>query len=104
LHVHHVNDVDKVIAFHRWGGGGPRDDVVVIANFADRAYGSYRIGLPRAGLWRVRFNSDWSGYSPVFTNQASFDLETSGDGADTMSCSGSVGLGPYTAVVLSQDS
>jgi 1,4-alpha-glucan branching enzyme len=104
LHVHHVNDVDKVIAFHRWGGGGPRDDVVVIANFADRAYGSYRIGLPRAGLWRVRFNSDWSGYSPAFTNQASFDLETSGDGADTMSCSGSVGLGPYTAVVLSQDS
>jgi 1,4-alpha-glucan branching enzyme len=103
LHVHHVNDVDKVIAFHRWGGGGPRDDVIVIANFANRAYESYRVGLPRAGVWRVRFNSDWSGYSPVFTNQPGFDLETSGDGADAMPCGGSIGLGPYTAVILSQD-
>src|SRR5262249_16212034 len=59
LHVHHVNDVDKVIAFHRWDQGGPRDDVVVIANFANRAYRAYRIGLPRRGRWRVRFNGDW---------------------------------------------
>jgi len=47
------------------------DDVVVIANFADRAYGSYRIGLPRAGLWRVRFNSRLVRLQPGVHNQAS---------------------------------
>jgi 1,4-alpha-glucan branching enzyme len=103
IHVHHVNNTNKVIAFHRWSSGGPRDDVVVIANFANQAYYSYSVGLPREGMWRVRFNSDWTGYSPAFTNHGSFDLESITNGTDTMPCSGSVGLGPYTALILSQD-
>ena len=104
INVHHVNDTDKVIAFHRWDNGGADDDVVVIANFANRIYYSYSVGLPRAGLWRVRFNGDWRGYSSAFTNFASYDLQSTEPGADTMPCAGSVGLGPYTAVILSQDS
>jgi 1,4-alpha-glucan branching enzyme len=36
LNVHHVNEPDKLIAFHRWDQGGPRDDVLIVANFADR--------------------------------------------------------------------
>ena len=103
INVYHVNDTDKVIAFHRWDNGGAGDDVVVIANFANRSYHSYSVGLPRAGLWRVRFNGDWNGYSSAFTNFASYDLQTIGSGADTMPCAGSVGLGPYTALILSQD-
>lgn len=103
VNVHHVNQSDKVIAFHRWDRGGARDDVVVLANVANRAYDSYRIGLPRAGLWRIRFNSDWGGYSPAFTGQPSLDQWASNDGADTMPCSASFGLGPYAVVILSQD-
>jgi len=104
VNVHHVNRADKVIAFHRWAGGGPRDDVVVIANFANRGYADYRVGLPRGGRWRVRFNSDWRGYSPAFTDQPSFDLDASGaDAMDAMPCGGGVGIGPYTCVILSQD-
>src|SRR5262249_50086265 len=45
VHVHHVNNADKVIAFHRWDAGGPRDDVVVLLNMANRAYDNYRIGF-----------------------------------------------------------
>ena len=103
VNVHHVNDADKVVAFHRWDAGGPGDDVVVLANFADRAYDGYRIGLPRGGLWRVRFNSDWHGYSPAFTDHPSWDCEADAGGADGMGFSGSIGLGPYAAVILSQD-
>jgi 1,4-alpha-glucan branching enzyme len=104
LHVHHVNDTDKVLAFHRWDRGGPRDDVVVVLNFANRAYDAYRLGLPRGGRWRVRFNGDWRGYSDVFTGQDSHDLTaTAGGTADAMPFSGDVGLGPYAAVILSQD-
>ena len=36
LEILHVNEADKVIAFHRWDRGGPGDDVVVVANFANR--------------------------------------------------------------------
>jgi 1,4-alpha-glucan branching enzyme len=104
INVFHVNDTDKVVAFHRWDSGGPRDDVVVALNFGNRAYSSYKIGLPRSGLWRVRFNSDWHGYSSVFTDQASYDVNTfDGGNDDSMPYSGNIGIGPYTAVILSQD-
>jgi 1,4-alpha-glucan branching enzyme len=103
VNVHHINNTDKVIAYHRWEAGGPGDDVVVLANFANRSYDSYRIGLPRGGIWRVRYNSDWNGYSSIFTNHLSFDLATDGSGADGMPFAGSVGIGPYTALLLSQD-
>jgi 1,4-alpha-glucan branching enzyme len=103
LNVHHVNAADKVIAFHRWQDGGPRDDVVVVLNFANRAYDRYTVGFPREGSWRVRFNSDWQGYSPDFASHPSFDAAAGRPGADGMPCSGDVGLGPYTAVILSQD-
>jgi 1,4-alpha-glucan branching enzyme len=103
LHVHHVNPVDKVIAFHRWQDGGPRDDVVVVLNFANRAYDQYTVGFPREGRWRVRLNSDWQGYSPDFGSHASFDTEASSPGREGMPCQADVGLGPYTAVILSQE-
>ncbi len=103
VHVHHVNDTDKMLAFHRWDRGGPRDDVVVLANFADRPYDAYRIGLPRSGLWRIRHNGDWRGYSEAFTDHPSTDVWSDPETHDGMPCSGSVAIGPYTAVILSQD-
>lgn len=102
--VHHVNDRDKVLAFHRWAEGGPGDDVVVVLNFANRAYPSYRIGLPRAGRWSVRFNSDWSGYSPAFGNHPSRAVDTlDGEAADELPFAADLSIGPYTAIVLSQN-
>jgi 1,4-alpha-glucan branching enzyme len=103
LHVHHVNNADKVIAFHRWANGGPRDDVLVVANFANRGYDSYTIGFPRGGSWRVRFNSDWQGYSQDFGNHFSYDTTAEGGGTDNMPCHGNVGLGPYSVIILSQE-
>ena len=104
VNVFHVNDSDKLVAFHRWENGGPRDDVVVVMNFANRSYPSYTVGFPRPGLWRVRFNSDWNGYSGDFGNTAGFDTTAGGPGADGLSYRGNAGIGPYTALILSQDS
>lgn len=103
IHVHHVNNADKVIAFHRWENGGAGDDVIVIANFADRSYDSYSLGLPQAGLWRVRFNSDWQGYSADFANHAGYDTEAGGNPADNMPFQANVGIGAYSVLILSQD-
>jgi 1,4-alpha-glucan branching enzyme len=102
LNVFHVNDAAKVIAFHRWDRGGAGDDVVVIINMANQSYDSYTIGFPRDGLWKVRFNSDWNGYSADFSNHPSYDTTASQIGRDGMPCSGNLGIGPYTAIILSQ--
>jgi 1,4-alpha-glucan branching enzyme len=103
VNVFHVNDQDKLIAFHRWENGGPRDDVVVIANFANRAYDSYTLGFPRSGAWRVRFNSDWEGYSPDFGNHFSYDTAADRGPMNGLPASGNVAVGPYSAIILSQD-
>ncbi len=103
LNVHHVNQADKLIAFHRWENGGPGDDVVVVANFANRGYGSYTLGLPRAGVWRVRFNSDWQGYSPDFGNQSGYDTVAVDGSQDGMAFQANIGIAPYSVLILSQD-
>jgi 1,4-alpha-glucan branching enzyme len=103
VNVHHVNNADKVLALHRWDGGGPGDDVVVVANFGNRAYSSYTLGFPRPGLWRVRFNSDWQGYGADFGNQPGYDTLSSPDPRDGMPCRADVGVGPYSVLILSQD-
>jgi 1,4-alpha-glucan branching enzyme len=104
INVHHVNNIDKVIAFHRWENGGPGDDVVIVANFGNRSYDSYALGFPQAGVWRVRFNSDWQGYSSDFGNQLGYDT-FAGDGSrDGMPFEANAGLGPYSVLILSQDS
>ena len=103
VHVHHLNNTDKVIAFHRWQQGGPGDDVIVVVNFAERAYADYRLGLPRSGLWKVRFNSDWQGYDAAFGNHPSHDVWTDDDARDGMPVSAALTLGVYSTVILSQE-
>ena len=57
---------------------------------------------PRGGIWRVRLNTDWNGYSGDFGNARSDDVAATPASRDTMNFEGTVGLGPYTAIVLSQ--
>ena len=102
VNVFHVNNSDKVVGFHRWMNGGAGDDVVVIANFSARAFDSYQIGLPRGGAWHVRLNSDWNGYASDFGNHASDDVSAQGGGKDGLGFSGSVGIGAYSVIILSQ--
>jgi 1,4-alpha-glucan branching enzyme len=101
--VHHVNEDRKVIALHRWDRGGPRDDVLVVANFANQSYDGYTVGVPREGAWRVRFNSDWNGYSRDFGNRASGDVVAEKTARDGYPFQGSVGVAAYSVIVLSQD-
>jgi len=97
FNVIHLNEDNKVLAYHRWERGGPCDDVIVVLNFANHVQKDYRIYFPRDGLWRVRFNSDWRGYSPDFKNTDTKDVQAEHN-------SGSLDIGPYSAIILSQDS
>ncbi|TAH37470.1 MAG: hypothetical protein EYC70_08770 [Planctomycetota bacterium] len=102
INVHHVNNTDKVIGYHRWDQGGPGDDVIVVLNWANRGYTGYNLGFPRGGTWFVRFNSDWNGYDAGFGSWNSYTTTAVSGPRDGMGYNADIGIGPYTAVILSQ--
>lgn len=100
--IYHLNDERKVIAFHRWDQGGPKDDVVVVANFFHDAQDGYVIGFPSAGTWKLRFNSDWQGYNDDFKNHPSTDVIAASGDSDGLPWHGTVSIGPYSVLIFSQ--
>jgi 1,4-alpha-glucan branching enzyme len=105
LHVHHVNDTDKMIGFHRWHNGGAGDDVIVLLNFKNKKWttgNNYRIGLPRSGTWTVRFNSDKKIYSSDFTDFGSASVTAQNTPWNGMPYSGIIAIAPYSTLILSQ--
>jgi 1,4-alpha-glucan branching enzyme len=57
LHVFHVHNPNRILAFHRWVPGAGHD-VVVIASLHESTYFGYEAGFPSPGFWREEFNSD----------------------------------------------
>jgi 1,4-alpha-glucan branching enzyme len=93
----------ELIAFHRFDRQGPGDDVIVVLNFTAHVFDSVRVGFPRQGFWKVRFNSDWNGYCEEFGNAFAYDTVANPEPFKGSPCSGNVGVGAYTAIILSQD-
>jgi len=103
LNVYHVNDRAKVVAYHRWEEGGTGDDVVVVANFRNETFEDYAVGLPRGGLWSLRFDSHGAAYDDAYEGQVSEDVEAEEGEGDGLPRTGRVSLAPYSAIILSQD-
>ncbi len=58
--VYHMNDTANVLAFQRYDLSG--NVHVVVANFSNTDYASYRIGLPQDGDWVEEINSQATEY------------------------------------------
>lgn len=101
--VFHVNEEQKLIAMRRWKEGGPRDDTLIVMNFADARRANYRIGLPRAGRWILRFNSDASTYSDHLDDTPTADCQAEEVPYDGFDFSAEISIGGYTCVIFSQD-
>ncbi len=101
--VTRIDDEQKLIAFRRWQDGGAGDDVMVIANFAHEPREGYRVGLPEQGLWKLRLNTDWKGYSDGFGDFASHDVEAADEQMDGLAASGAVSIGAYSVLIFSMD-
>ena len=97
-----ADEEHKVLIFRRWDRGGPGDDVVIVANFGHEPR-ELAVGLPAEGTWRVRFHSDWGGYSERFEGGEGVDVAAGPGECDGLPCRGTVTIPPYTAVFLSQD-
>ena len=102
INVFHVNDAAKLIAFHRWHHGGPGDDVIVVANFANRPLTDYKLGFPHAGKWQVRFNSDLKTYHPSFTSYHVPAITAVPGEYDQLAYHATLSIGPYSVIILSQ--
>lgn len=76
---------------------------MVVANFRNETVKDYVVGLPRDGLWRLRFDSHGAAYDDGFEGQVSADVEATEGEQDGLPHGGLVLLAPYSAVVLSQD-
>jgi 1,4-alpha-glucan branching enzyme len=91
----HADDTNKVIGYHRWQNGGPRDDVMVLVNFANKSHQNYELAWPRDGVWKIRFSA-WPAYA-VDGQEASVDDVTVKDGK------GTIVMPPSSVLILSQD-
>lgn len=103
IETHHVNHERKILGFHRWREGGPGDDVIVILNLSSQPITDYALGVPSAGTWRVRFNSDSSAYSPDFNDHPAVDTEALPEPADGYAHRIVTGVSAYSVIILSQD-
>jgi 1,4-alpha-glucan branching enzyme len=100
--VYHLHDERKVLAYHRWDKGGPADDVVVVANFLHEPQDGYVVGFPAPGTWKLRFNSDWQGYSDAFEGHPSSNVVAEPGGNDGLPFHAALSIGPYSVLIFSQ--
>ena len=76
--------------------------MVVAANFSAQPRHDYRIGLPAAGHWSVRFNSDGKAYDQEFGDMGSPAVTAEPQGYDGQPASGTIALASYSVILLSQ--
>ncbi|MDF1617569.1 alpha-amylase family glycosyl hydrolase [Petrocella sp. FN5] len=101
--VYHINQDDKIIAWHRWDLGGPLDSVVVVANFSSHVYENYLIDLPAVGKWIVRLNSDGKNYDKDFGGIGHHIIQSKANEKDDFLSQANIDIAPYSAIILSQE-
>lgn len=100
----YLNEEENIIAFSRKDQGGSKDTTVIVINFANKEQKDFIIPFPEAGLWKVRFNSDWKGYDPEFHDNFAYDTETLNPNADENGAfHARVSMAPYNAIIYSLD-
>ena len=91
---------NKVLVYRRWNVVG--DDVMVIANFGAKKYTRYDVGVPAAGTWVARVDSDATKYGADFGTAAPTAVAVTAAARDGLPATASVVLGPYAVVVLTR--
>ncbi len=101
IEVSHLNDSDKVIAYRRWCEGDEASSVLVVANFSDRSWEQYRIGLSSTATLQPRFSSDARVYCEEFGDSPAGQLVPEEQSYDNRPYSVVVSLAPYSALIYS---
>jgi 1,4-alpha-glucan branching enzyme len=91
-----LDNDQKVIALHRREQGGPGDDVVIIANFANGIQENIPIPFPQPGTWHLRLNSAEPDYGLAALPDQPSTIEID-EGPALLS------IPPYGVLIYSQD-
>jgi 1,4-alpha-glucan branching enzyme len=101
INVYYSNNLDRVIAFHRWIEGQGLD-VVVVASLNDAPFFGYQLGFPQGGRWAELFNSDvyenWVNPLLVGNNGA---IYADGEPLHNLPFSASITIPPRSILVFS---
>jgi 1,4-alpha-glucan branching enzyme len=92
----YLDDEQKLLTFHRWELGGAGDDVLVIANFANKVQQELAIPFPHPGRWHLRFNSALPNYGLAAAEDQSSELTVEENLAE-------ITLPPYGILIFSQN-
>jgi 1,4-alpha-glucan branching enzyme len=86
----------KLVVYRRYGDDADADAIVALNFGIDPAH-EVEVGLPRAGGWALRLNTDWEGYSCDFGDFQSTDLHVvEVDGGVT----GKFSIAGYSALIF----
>ena len=99
INLVYLDEAKNLCAYRRWNEGGAGDDVFVAVNFADKWAENIKVAFPHEGIWKLRLNSDWSGYSADFGSEAE-DVTAKKEGEGFLA---TLRIPPYTALIYSQD-
>ncbi|MDB4995487.1 MAG: 1,4-alpha-glucan-branching protein [Myxococcaceae bacterium] len=92
------NDTEKVIAFRRHGASG--EDVLVVVNMKNKAYAQYDVGVPTAGPWKVRLNTERAAYGDDLVDGQTGTITAVPGAKDGKPFKLPLQLGAYSAIVL----
>jgi 1,4-alpha-glucan branching enzyme len=101
LNIYQVDNTNKFIAYERYDSQTP-GIAIVVANFTGNAETGMQVGFPASGTWITRFNSDSKAYSSTFSGTGSPSLQAKGGPYSGMPYSGTLTIGPYSLMILSQ--
>ena len=76
----------------------------MLLNFSNNAIDDYRIGFPTDGEWQIRLNSDSTRYSEDFADTPVDPVHAESAPYDGYPASGTIAIGPYSIVIMSQES
>ncbi len=106
INVFHIDQYNRVLAFHRWVPGIGRDVVVVMSLREGTFYNhGYAIGFPLPGYWHEVFNSDVYDYffNPSVQGNAG-GISADGPPLHGFSCSAKVTIPANSVLVFARDS
>jgi 1,4-alpha-glucan branching enzyme len=92
-----TDNVNKLVAFHRWKSSDPNQDTVVVGNFSGVPLTNYSLTFPSAGSWYLHLSSDSTNYGADYSNIGLSVVTATGNPA-----AANLNIGPYSALVLSQ--
>jgi len=101
--VHHINEVDSVVAFLRFDTSPSSDAVLVVVSLSSASFPTYRVGVPSAGTWTVLLDSSREQYGLGHPFEGPVAYVTEPAPLDGLDANVLVSLPPFGVLVMAKE-